>query len=116
MTDVLARMARPSRGSMGTIPVVPGRTSSPLTVYGLANSPQQPIAKDDLEDLIASHQATAFRPPVSIELASAVSNPVAMWVGQEFEDKASELVVPAPPLTSDPVLSAPDRRAALANS
>jgi hypothetical protein len=39
-----------------------------------------------------------------------------MWVGREFEDKASELGVPAPPLPSDQVVRALDGRAALANS
>jgi hypothetical protein len=101
---------------MGAIPLVSGRTSSTLAVYGLADSPEQPIANDDLQDLIASHQAIALRPPVSVELTPAVSNPVAMWVGREFEDKASELGVPAPPMPSDQIVSARDGRAALANS
>jgi hypothetical protein len=116
MTDVVALLDRPSRDSMGAIPIVSGRTSSILSVHGLANSPEQLIANDDLEDLIASHQAIAFRPPVAVELAPAVSNPVAMWVGREFEVKASDLGVPAPPLPSDQVVRAPDGRAALANS
>jgi hypothetical protein len=116
MTDVVALLDRPSSESMGAVPLVSGGTGGVFAVRGLANSPEQSIADDDLQELVASHQAIGFHPPVSIDLASVVSNPVAMWIGREFEENASNLGVPAPPLPSDQVVKVPDGRAALANS
>ena len=101
---------------MGAVPIVSGGTGPALAVHGLANLPEQSIMDDDLKELVASHQAIAFHPPVSVGLASVDSNPVAMWIGREFEAKASDLGVPPPPLPSDQVVEVPDGRAALANS
>jgi hypothetical protein len=115
MTDVVALLDRPSRESMGAVPFVSGGHGPVLAVQGLAQTSEQSIADDDLQQLVASHQAIAFRPPVAIDLGPAVANPVAMWIGREFEAKASNLGVPAPPLPSDQVVNLPDGRAALAN-
>jgi hypothetical protein len=116
MTDLVALLDRPSSESMGALPIVSVSGGSGLAVHGLATSAKQQIADDDLRELLASHQAIGFHPPVPVDFGSEVSNAVAMWIGREFEAKAINLGVPAPPLPSEQVVRVPDGQAAVANS
>jgi len=100
MPKTIALLDRPSRLSMSAVPVVIQHHEAAMPkVYGLAKAPGSILQSEALNELLRSRQALQL---VGGESKSAAmcfardgnSNPVAMWIGDDFERRAGSYGLP----------------------
>lgn len=92
---------RPSADSMGAVPIVVQGSGRKLQVFGLAADRAGRFNEADLAELIDRGQAVRFDVPV--EERWVTGEVVAMWIGNKFQERASALQVPTPPLSTSDV-------------